>query len=132
MTRGIGGFVEIDHTRTNILLEFTFERRASNRYRSEVTSANEQPVVIFEQERPIAGVDDWSDVFGLNGVFLLSFLLGDNGSRHIERKWKARDAWMFLPIIIEFAGGQLRIAALPKFWWVGQTFTLKPHWDLAL
>lgn len=74
------------------MLEFTFERRASNRYRSEVTSANEQSVIIFKQERPVTGVDHWSCIFGLDRVVLLIFSLGDNGSRHIGRGWKARDA----------------------------------------
>ena len=60
MTGRIRRFIQIDHPRADIGFEIAFQRRASHGNGSEMSGANEQFVVISKQERPFAGVEDWS------------------------------------------------------------------------
>ena len=74
MTGGIGRFVEIDHPRTNIGIQVAFERRTTDWYRSEMSSANEKSVVVFEKQWPLARVHDGSGSFWFDGIVgLLAF-----------------------------------------------------------
>lgn len=78
MTRGIGRFVEIDHTRTDERLEIAFEWRTSYWYRREMPCADKEPVVMLEEQGPIAGVYCRCDSFWFYGVVgLFPFGKGD-------------------------------------------------------
>lgn len=74
MTGRIRWFIQIDHPRANVGFEIAFQRRASHRDGSKMSGANEQFVVIAEQERPFAGVEDWSHRFWFDGVGVIALL----------------------------------------------------------
>jgi hypothetical protein len=57
VTRGVGGFVEVDHARTDVLLEVSRMGGATVGNRSVMCSANEEIRVVLEQQRPLVGVD---------------------------------------------------------------------------
>lgn len=83
MTRGVGGFIKIDDTRTNVLFEVAFERSTASWDRCKVSSSNEYYnnlvsrllsclsflfvegkkltiAVVAQQQRPIRSINGWS------------------------------------------------------------------------
>jgi hypothetical protein len=82
LVRGrVGGLIEVDDTRADVLLKVALQRRAAIRDGSEVTSANEKLLVVLKEERPLAGVEGRSGSLGLDGVLLLCRLLDDRDVR---------------------------------------------------
>lgn len=57
MTRGIRGFVEVYDTRANVGLKIALIWCTSYGNRGEMTSTNEELVVVFQKQWPGAGVD---------------------------------------------------------------------------
>ena len=68
MTGRIARFVEIDHTRANVGFEIALKRVATHRNWGKMSGSDEQFIVIFEEQRPVAGVDCWGCSFWLDGV----------------------------------------------------------------
>jgi hypothetical protein len=68
MARGVGRFIEIDHTRANERFEVAFERRTSDWYRSEMSRPDKKTIVVLEEQWPIARIHCGSRSFWFDGV----------------------------------------------------------------
>ena len=122
MTGRIRRFVEIDHARTDILLELTLERGASYRYWREMACAYEKLVVVFEEERPVAGVYDRAYVLRFDCIVLLILLLGDCQVSHYQKLKPQWPGCAFQNSVVT-SGGKLKELRLSKIW-CDQNFAL--------
>ena len=85
MTGRIRRFIQINHPRADVGFEISFKRRASHGDGSEMSGANEQFIVVSEQERPFAGVENWNRRFRFDNVGVVVVLLRDY--RICSRHW---------------------------------------------
>ena len=102
MTRGIRGFVEIDHTGANEGFEVAFERRTSHWYRSEMSGPDEKAVIVLKKQWPIARVHGRSRSFWLDGVVGF-FALGKDdchaGKERCQGYAAARECFLFFGLL---------------------------------
>ncbi len=89
MTRGIRGFVEIDHARADEGFEIAFEWSTSYGNRSKMSCTDEESVIVLEKQWPIASVHRRCDSFWFDGIvdFLATF--GKDDCHFGKRRYRA-------------------------------------------
>jgi hypothetical protein len=84
VTGGVGGLVEVNDTRADVGLDVSLQWRAAIGDRCEVTGADEQLVVVLEEQRPRARVKSRCDGLGLDGVLIVPLVAFDDVHGHLD------------------------------------------------
>ena len=72
--RWVSGLVEIDNTVLDVLLERALERGVTGGERGVVSGSHVEAIVVLEEDRPLRGVNGWSEALGLDHEVLLGRL----------------------------------------------------------